>query len=782
MRLKITFNSLLMATAFMIMSVAADAQFWLPVGSGVNDNAYAFTKDTVNDVLYVGGRFTDAGGNQAYRIAKWDGSTWTALGDGFDSDVYALYFDHINNTLYAGGNFNFSGINPINYIAKWDGSNWLPLGTGCNDQVLSLTGDSVGNIYAGGFFTSVDGVSAERIAKWNGSTWSALGAGIGSGSNYVEVLTFYNGDLIAGGQFSSAGGMSASGIARWDGTSWSNLLGGVTGLSARVSAFKEINGELYCGGTFTQASSVASNSVAIWDGTSWTAIPGGITGGQAKVKSLGYLFDVLYVGGNFSAADGAPVFNITAFDGTTWSDLSGGANNQVDALMNYKNEMYAGGAFSMVGNNTIPFITRYHTTCLTTSTMSSIPVSCYNQCNGSAIVSASGMSPFTYQWTTTPVQTGDTATGLCAGTYSVIITDNTGCSITDSVTVTQPDSLVITFTTTNPSCEGSCNGTATASNNGQGVVTYAWNTIPVQNTQTATGLCAGTYTVQITDSAGCIAIDSVTIVDPVANVVTITASAPSCYNGCNGSAVAVSTGTSPFTYSWNTIPPQNTDTATGLCAGVYSVVVTDSLGCTSTDSVEIVNPAQATLQFTTTAATCFNACNATATVASSGVAPFTYSWNTSPVQTGETASSLCAGIYEVTVTDSLGCSVTDSVNVTQPDSLFFTLSVTNLTCHGVCDGSVTATVSNAQGAVSYLWNNDSTMTTMMIINLCAGTYTLVASDSLGCMATDSVTLIEPAANVVTLSATNPVCYNSCDGQAVAVSTGTSPFTYSWNTI
>ncbi len=782
MRLKITFNSLLMATAFMIMSVAADAQFWLPVGSGVNDNAYAFTKDTVNDVLYVGGRFTDAGGNQAYRIAKWDGSTWTALGDGFDSDVYALYFDHINNTLYAGGNFNFSGINPINYIAKWDGSNWLPLGTGCNDQVLSLTGDSVGNIYAGGFFTSVDGVSAERIAKWNGSTWSALGAGIGSGSNYVEVLTFYNGDLIAGGQFSSAGGMSASGIARWDGTSWSNLLGGVTGLSARVSAFKEINGELYCGGTFTQAGSVASNSVAIWDGTSWTAIPGGITGGQAKVKSLGYLFDVLYVGGNFSAADGAPVSNITAFDGTTWSDLSGGANNQVDALMNYKNEMYAGGAFSMVGNNTIPFITRYHTTCLTTSTMSSIPVSCYNQCNGSAIVSASGMSPFTYQWTTTPVQTGDTATGLCAGTYSVIITDNTGCSITDSVTVTQPDSLVITFTTTNPSCEGSCNGTATASNNGQGAVTYVWNTIPVQNTQTATGLCAGTYTVQITDSAGCIAIDSVTIVDPVANVVTITASAPSCYNGCNGSAVAVSTGTSPFTYSWNTIPPQNTDTATGLCAGVYTVVVTDSLGCTSTDSVEIVNPAQATLQFTTTAATCFNACNATATVASSGVAPFTYSWNTSPVQTGETASSLCAGIYEVTVTDSLGCSVTDSVNVTQPDSLFFTLNATNLTCHSVCDGSVTATVSNAQGAVSYLWNNDSTMTTMMISNLCAGTYTLVATDSMGCMATDSVTLIEPAANVVTLSATNPVCYNSCDGQAVAVSTGTSPFTYSWNTI
>lgn len=782
MRIKFTFNSLLMATAFMLMAVTTEAQFWLPVGSGVNDNVYAFTKDTVNDVLYVGGRFTDAGGNQAYRVAKWDGSTWTAVGDGFDSDVYALYYDHTNNTLYAGGNFTFSGINPINRIARWDGTDWLSLGTGCNDQVLSLTGDSVGNIYAGGFFTNVDGVSAERIAKWNGTTWSALGSGIGSGSNYVEVLTFYNGNLIAGGQFSIAGGFPASGIAQWDGSTWFNLLGGVTGLSSRVSAFKEINGELYCGGTFTQAGSVASNSVAIWNGTSWTAIPGGITGGQAKVKSLGYLFDVLYVGGNFSSAGGTTVSDIAAFDGSTWSDLGGGTNNQVDALMNYKNEMYAGGAFSMAGSNAIPYITRYHTTCLTTSTMSSIPVSCYNQCNGSAIVSASGMSPFTFQWSTNPVQTADTATGLCAGTYSVIITDNTGCSITDSVTVTQPDSLVITFTTTNPTCEGSCNGTATASNNGQGTVTYTWNTIPVQNTQTATGLCAGTYTVEITDSAGCMAIDSVTIVDPAANVVTITAFAPSCFNGCNGSAVAVSTGTSPFTYSWNTIPPQSADTATGLCAGVYTVVATDSLGCTSTDSVEIINPAPPTLQFTTTDASCHNSCNATATVSSSGVAPFTYLWNTQPIQTNQTATALCAGMYEVTVTDSLGCSVTDSVQVNQPDSLILAFNITNMTCHGICDGSASADITNAQGSLTYLWNNDTTMTSMMISNLCAGTYTVVATDSMGCMITDSVTIQEPAANVVTLSAVNPTCYNSCDGMAAAVSTGASPFSYAWNTI
>ncbi|MEZ5069016.1 MAG: hypothetical protein R2847_11235 [Bacteroidia bacterium] len=116
---------------------------------------------------------------------------------------------------------------------------------------------------------------------------SALGAGIGSGSNYVEVLTFYNGDLIAG--------ESDSVLPRWNVCLWNCTLGWhfmvksvavTTGLSARVSAFKEINGELYCGGTFTQASSVASNSVAIWDGTSWTTIRRA-TGGQAKIEIIG---------------------------------------------------------------------------------------------------------------------------------------------------------------------------------------------------------------------------------------------------------------------------------------------------------------------------------------------------------------------------------------------------------------------------------------------------------------------------------------------------------------
>ena len=97
---------------FICTSQNAQAQFWLPVGSGVDNNVYAMTKDTVNNILYIGGRFTDASGVPAIRVAAWNGTSYTAIGNGFDSNVFALYYDHSNNTLYAAGSFLSSGIKP----------------------------------------------------------------------------------------------------------------------------------------------------------------------------------------------------------------------------------------------------------------------------------------------------------------------------------------------------------------------------------------------------------------------------------------------------------------------------------------------------------------------------------------------------------------------------------------------------------------------------------------------------------------------------------------------
>ena len=755
-------------------------QFWQQVGTGVSNNVYAFAKDTPNNVLYAGGRFNDASGVQAFRVARWDGTSWTAVGDGFDSDVNSLYVSP-NGTLYAGGAFAASGLTPMNKIARWNGTTWVSLGSGCDAPVLAITGDALGNIYAGGSFNTAGGVSAQCIAKWNGTAWSALGAGLGVSGNYVEALTFFQGNLYAGGQYASSGATALNSVARWDGTQWNSLNGGLAGLTVRASAFKEVNNELIVGGTFTAAGSVSANSLAKWNGTTWTAYPGGITGGQAKIKSLGYLFNTLYVGGNFSNAGAITAVDIAAYDGTNWSSLGAGINGQVDALMDYKQEMYAGGAFTVVDTLNANYIARYRTTCLTVPSFSVVPNSCFNACDGKAIASATGIAPFTYQWSTLPVQVNDTALGLCAGTYTVIVTDGAGCSITDSVVISQPDLLVVNFTSTNPGCSGQCTGTITAANNGQGNVTYSWNTVPPQSNIQATGLCAGTYTVQISDSAGCSLTDSLTLIDPGQNVLSLSSTPPSCTNGCNGTATALSTGTPSFTYAWNTTPSQSSATAVNLCPGYYLVIVTDSLGCSATDSVEVLNPSPTALQFTTIPNSCFAACNGSAIVTATGASPFTYNWATTPAQNTDTATALCAGVYAVTVTDSLGCSVTDSITILEPAALAIGFTTTALSCNGVCDGTATAT-NNGQGNVTYTWNTTPTQNTLTASGLCAGIYTVSIADSAGCALTDSVTVTEPTANTVSLSSTAPLCTNGCNGYATATSTGVAPFTFAWNTI
>lgn len=774
---KFSLLTFLLCSAFF----SAHSQFWLPVGSGLDNNVYAFTKDTVNNVLYAGGRFTNASGVPVSHVAKWDGTTWSVVGDGFDSDVNSLYFDYATNSLYAGGGFTLSGTTPINRIAKWNGTAWAALGTGCDASVLALTGDASGNIFAGGSFSTAGGVNAQNIARWNGTNWSALGAGLGTVGNYVESLTFYQGQLYAGGNYVASGATTLNSIARWDGTQWNSLNGGLAGLSVRASAFKVVNGELIVGGTYTSAGGVSASSLAKWDGTTWTAYPGGITGGQAKIKSLGYLFNTLYVGGNFNVAGSVTAIDIAAYDGTNWSGLGAGINGQVDALMDYKQEMYTGGAFTVVDTISATYIARYRTTCLTVATLSSTPNSCFNSCNGQAVVAATGLTPFTYQWSTAPTQTNDTATGLCAGNYGVIITDAAGCSITDSVTITEPAQLAINFTSNNPGCSGQCTGTITANNNGQGTVTYLWNTIPAQNTQQATGLCAGTYTVQITDSAGCMLTDSLSLIDPGPNVLTLTSNQPSCTNGCNGTATALSTGTPSFTYLWNTTPSQTNSIATNLCPGFYAVTVTDSLGCSATDSVQVLNPVATSLQFSSTTNSCFASCNGVAVVAATGVAPFTYAWTTLPVQTTDTATALCAGSYNVTVTDSLGCIVTDSVLITEPAQLSITFSKTDATCFGLCNGTAVAT-NNGQGSITYLWNTSPVQTTDTVVGLCAGIYSVMIIDSAGCALMDSVTITQPVSNQLTSSSVAPTCANGCNGTATSVSTGTAPFSYSWNTI
>ncbi len=416
--------------------------------------------------------------------------------------------------------------------------------------------------------------------------------------------------------------------------------------------------------------------------------------------------------------------------------------------------------------------------------------SCFGVCNGQATVAVSGgTSPYTFSWNTTPVQNATMATGLCAGTYTVIITDFGGFTCTASVPISQPPAITTAMQVTNLNCNGVCDGTATVSIVSGGIppFAYSWSTSPVQTTATATGLCAGpasNYIVTITDANGCTTgTGTLPISEPPLLTVNITGSDETCIGCCDGSAAAnVTGGVGAYTYSWNTSPVQTTATAAGLCAGSYIVNVTDSNGCSATNTVTIGSPAcNITASIVGTDVSCSGNCDGAANlIVSNGTAPYAYSWSNAAVT--EDLTNLCAGVYTVTVTDAVSCTATGSVTISASNTLTAVITgVTPAPCLEICDGIASAFATGGVQPYTYLWDDPSAQTNSIANNLCAGTYTVMVTDAAGCSDTAGATVISNPEIILAVNTVNSTCGNADGSATVTVSNGTSPYDYQWST-
>ena len=354
--------------------------------------------------------------------------------------------------------------------------------------------------------------------------------------------------------------------------------------------------------------------------------------------------------------------------------------------------------------------------------------------NGEAtIIPSGGVGPFTYSWNTVPPQNTATATGLSAGSYTCIVTGANGCTAMAVAHIGLSGKPAIQISHVNVSCDGSVPGSATANATGNDPFTYLWSTSPPQNTQTITGLAQGSYTVTVTDVNGCSS-EAVVVIGIGAINITSTTTNASCGNAPDGSAVVtVTDGIPPYTYSWNTTPVQTSDTATGLLPGTYVVTVTDSVGCQDTHSVTINGPPSMVLNISTVKSSCL-APDGSATVAvSGGYTPYTYSWNTNPPQNTPTANNLGAGIYQVTVTDSIGCTVTSNAfisNYDGPDG--YISGVTDATCKQN-NGTATVTLNSGNPPITYSWNTNPNQTGPTATGLGEGTYYVQITDVNGCL-------------------------------------------------
>jgi len=375
--------------------------------------------------------------------------------------------------------------------------------------------------------------------------------------------------------------------------------------------------------------------------------------------------------------------------------------------------------------------------------LSFVSVSCNGKNDGTASVAPSGgIAPYTVFWSDGVI--GLNRTRMTPGAYSVTVRDANGCPVTQNFTILEPTVITTAVSSqSNVTVYGGNDGSATVSvSGGTAPYTYAWSPSG-GTTDTATNLAAGTYSVLITDANGCTTTQSVVITQPAIpyDILLVSQQNISC-NGANdgGITVNVTGGTPPYNYVWSN-GGGNTATISNLAAGTYTLTVTDSDSSILTKSYVITEPTVLNVTGSLTNVTCNGLGNGTATASvTGGTSPYTYFWSNG--MTSASANNLVAGTYSVTVTDANNCKATTSVTIAQPGVLSVTPAVTNVSCSGQVDGSVSLTVNGGAAPFSYLWSSG--QTTANINGLPSGVYSVTVTDANNCTVSETVTITSPA--------------------------------------
>jgi len=332
--------------------------------------------DTVNDRMILAGTFTRARDNEILTgVASYSTGSLTSLGCGFEWDcVSPIGMGALANPivsivswggeLYAGGSFTSSNGVILNNVARFDGSNWQPLLSGCDGPVYSLRAYSDG-LYAAGWFTNADTVVANGLARWDGAQWHRVfdlpDITPFDQTNAINDLFFFQGELYIGGKFAGLNDMNC--IAKYDGAQWGKVGTGqgFLGVYAGVNRFAEHDGKLYIAGSFSDyppygnAQNPGSGIVA-WDGQNWYDLEGGTRDAyNAAITSVEWYNDTLYCCGPFDSIGGIQAWQLAKWDGTRWCSMlpPNYTNNRIQSLTHCQDTLYVAGAFTLCGADSV---------------------------------------------------------------------------------------------------------------------------------------------------------------------------------------------------------------------------------------------------------------------------------------------------------------------------------------------------------------------------------------------------------------------------------------------
>jgi gliding motility-associated-like protein len=432
---------------------------------------------------------------------------------------------------------------------------------------------------------------------------------------------------------------------------------------------------------------------------------------------------------------------------------------------------------------------------LTASITAQTAVDCFGGNNASVTVSASsGTNPYTYNLGATTNATG-VFNNLSAGTFNVIVTDNNGCTLTQPVTILQPNAALSSsiISQTNVSCFGGNDGAVTvAAANGTGPYSYQLGA-----TNNLTGqfsvLSNGNYSVTITDNNGCTLNQNINITQPAAALggSTLNLTPVDCFGNNSGQVqISGTNGTAPYSYTLGATNNTSGNFA-NLIAGNYNITITDNNACTFVYPIVITEPAAALSAsiLNQTDAICFNGSTGTVTLsASNGTPGYQFGLVGTTLSNNPLITGLSAGNYTMLIQDNNACTVSLNVVIGQPllpVSVVVT-STTDVLCFGNNTGSLSAIASDGIAPYTYTIGPNSN-TTGNFSNLLSGNYTINVADNNGCVASANAIINQPSSplTVNITNAINPVCFGFNNGEATALASGGTSalsYNYSWNTV
>lgn len=409
-------------------------------------------------------------------------------------------------------------------------------------------------------------------------------------------------------------------------------------------------------------------------------------------------------------------------------------------------------------------------------------VTCFGETDGIIFPSITGgVAP--YEFSIDGVSFGNETeilSNLASGTYDIQVKDANNCVLVagSGIVVAQPEELIANIGLTfNDGCnEATLEAQPTG---GTGPYSFIWDNDLTLSSGQLSNVTEGTHTLVIMDEESCIAENTISVSFPgpisLANTVI---TEPGCGNNEAMIGLTVQGGTPPYSFDWAHDPDLDSEIATNLAGGIYSVKISDALGCEFTESFQVEDVSVLSLTHSNTDPSCFNSPDGSISVSvSGGTGPGTYTflWNDPAAQTTAQATGLASGTYEVKVIDGNGCELTRIIELTtEALPIFLDVSSTSPSCADFSDGSIQLNASGGSGTLNFQWDNGAT--TPNLVDIPAGTYALTVTDENNCVEETTVELVEGPTLEINLGQRDS---SLCTGEALFYDFSDRDWDFSW---